>query len=135
MPDLPTHRLAGATILVLLLTACASSGEGRIRGPRDRILREELAQYPAMTALDAVRQLRPHWLNRRGEQSIADFGETQVQVHVDGSRRGGPEALQAINIRDVEELRYLDAGEATTRFGTGYPMGVILVAIRGGGLP
>ena len=129
-------RILCATLLALLLSACASSGDsGRFRGPRDVIPRQELEQYPAMTALEAVRQLRPHWLNRRGEQSIADFGETTVRVHVDGARRGGPDALGALNIRDIEELRYMDGSEATTRFGTGYPMGVILVTIRGGAAP
>jgi len=41
--------------------------------------------------------------------------------------------LDEMDIREIMEFRYLSASDATNRYGTGYPGGVILVTSRRGG--
>ena len=47
--------------------------------------------------------------------------------------RGGVEELRSIRAEHVVEIRYMSASEATTRFGTGYTGGLILVTTGGDG--
>jgi hypothetical protein len=44
--------------------------------------------------------------------------------------RGGLEELQTLPVRDVREITFLSASEATTLYGTGYTNGVIQVSTR-----
>ena len=43
---------------------------------------------------------------------------------------GPVESLANLNAIAVREIRYLSAADATTRWGTGYPGGVILVTMK-----
>ncbi len=52
-------------------------------------------------------------------------------VFVDRSRRGEIRELELIAADDVERIRYISARDATTRYGTGYPGGIIEVISRG----
>ena len=57
-----------------------------------------------------------------------------AQVFVDGMHRGDLDVLNGMDVREVQEIRYHSASDATTRFGTGYPGGIIeIVTKRGGG--
>ena len=111
--------------LATALAACASSGGSA--GPRrdpNLITAEELAEYSTFTALDAIRRLRPRWLQSRGQ--------TSAQVIQDGARLGDPEnALRSMPVSDIEEMRYLSASDATMRYGTNYPGGAIEITSRG----
>jgi hypothetical protein len=51
-------------------------------------------------------------------------------VFRDGVRLGGLEYLDDMDMLDVWEFRYLSASDATNRYGTGYPGGIILVFTR-----
>ena len=57
-------------------------------------------------------------------------GEVQLQVVVDGQRRGGIDFLRSIRVAQVRQVRYLSAADATTRLGTGMAGGAILVSLR-----
>jgi hypothetical protein len=46
--------------------------------------------------------------------------------------RGGLSALDGMEIREIEEIRFISASDATTRYGTGYPGGIIEVFTRRG---
>jgi hypothetical protein len=43
---------------------------------------------------------------------------------------GGAENLDALRAADIQDMRYLNAADATTRFGTNYVSGVILVTTK-----
>jgi hypothetical protein len=45
-------------------------------------------------------------------------------------RHGGLDFLQTIRVEMVEQMEYLDASDATTRFGTGHGGGAIVVLTR-----
>ena len=43
---------------------------------------------------------------------------------------GNVNDLRSMDAAEIDELRFLGAADATTRFGTGYPAGAILVFLR-----
>src|SRR5690242_21748613 len=123
-----------------LLPACASSGAAgahRTRhGSADVITAEEIAAKPEFTsAYDAVEMLRPQFLRSRGQTSLDASSSTPMTqplpaVFLDNQQYGTVESLRQIPIIDVQEIRYISAADATTRFGTGFPNGVIQVVRR-----
>jgi hypothetical protein len=89
----------------------------------DRITEEELASIDQLSAFEAIQRLRPRWFQTRTR--------LLPTVHVDGSvRADGEEILRAINCSDVHEMQYLNAPDATTRFGTDYISGAILITTK-----
>jgi hypothetical protein len=61
---------------------------------------------------------------------MSSTGGGGIMVYVDGVRRGGLDVLQSIGIEQVGELRFLDANDATTRYGTGHVYGAIEVRTK-----
>lgn len=115
-------------MLVILVSGCASAGSQSGGGGMDRpITQEEILETEYDNAYDVVRALRPRWLRPRGGASIEL--ETDVQVYVNGVRRGGTEELRELTATGIQQIRYYDAGEATMRFGTGHGSGVIEVIL------
>ena len=118
-----------ATLLVLSvgLTGCASGGgqgpSTRVPVDPNQITEAELEPLYQMTAFEAVQRLRPRWFQTR----TGAF----PTVHVDGSiRSGGTDILQSLRTSDVQEMSYMNAADATTRFGTNYFSGLILVTTK-----
>ncbi|HEY2376528.1 MAG TPA: TonB-dependent receptor plug domain-containing protein [Gemmatimonadaceae bacterium] len=129
-----------AAAIVVLIPGCASSPAGqsatqqsssdpsRAHGSRDVITSEELAKVDVQTALDAVRRLRPNFLQTHGGQSSSlTMGPQEIVVYVDNTRMGGPNALAQIPVSDVKEIQYLSGTDATQRYGTGHGAGAIIV--------
>ena len=109
-------------------TQQSASSPSRQRGSRDVITQEEIANTDVQTALDAVRRLRPNFLQTHGGASTSiTQGPQDVVVYVDNTRMGGPSALAQIPINDVKEIQYLNGTDATQRFGTGHGSGAIIV--------
>ena len=110
------------------LAACASAGGSNDGGPRrdpNAITAEELVDFATTNALDAIRRLRPRWLQGRGN--------LRPMVVVDGARMTNLEdALQSIQAASVRTMRYMSATDATMRFGTNFLGGAIEVVTRGG---
>jgi hypothetical protein len=126
--------------LAIVSAGCASSPAGtsaasqqsqtptRSRGQRDRITAEDLATIDAQNALQAVQRLRPQFLQTRGGASSSiTQGPQDIVVYVDQTRMGGPSVLAQIPITDVKEIQYLNASDATQRYGTGHASGAIVV--------
>jgi|GEM_PF-541017 len=109
----------------------ARPGARRSPSRRDLIARDEIeARAPtARTAFDLVRRLRPTWLTRRGSASTRarDF---PVVVYIENVRRGDVESLRSIPADGVRELWFVEAIQATQRWGTGHTAGVIHVLLR-----
>lgn len=118
---------------VVVAAAAACSTTARTGGPspsRQTLLADEIQSVAATTAYEAVSRLRPEWLRRRGQISIQDPSAGEVVVYLDGVRYGGPRSLGGIRAEIVQQMEYLDASDATTRFGTGHGGGAILVRTR-----
>jgi hypothetical protein len=119
----------------------AGAQEARVRYDRDLITREEIQDRApdSKTALDVVQRLRPHFLRERsaGRMSSAlspDSARTgtavrqPVQAYVNGAR-GTTASLRNIQAAAVIDILYLNAADATTRFGTGHDNGAIVVRL------
>ena len=110
--------------LTTLATACAS-GAGGERGPRrdpNLLTAEEMAEYASFNCLEVVRRLRSRWLQGRAGDPM---------VIRDGNQMGlAEEFLPQIPVGDVESIRFLNATDATMRYGTGVAGGAIVVTTR-----
>ncbi len=124
-----TMMILAGFALVTGLAACASGGgSGGPRRDPNLITMEELTDHSTLTALDAVRRLRPRWLTGRG---AGTGGSNTPQLMLDGARMGdAAQGLRSISVADVQEMRYLSASDATMRFGTNFPGGAIIVTSR-----
>jgi hypothetical protein len=114
---------------LILPGAVQAQGEARLKYERHRITFEEVSvkATDAKTAYDIVRRLRPQFLQSRGSGSIQNRNKVPIKVFVDGGFRGGVAVLNEIVAHSVIEITYLNGSDATTRFGTGYESGAILV--------
>ncbi|MEJ2186480.1 MAG: hypothetical protein P8Z36_11130 [Gemmatimonadota bacterium] len=124
-------RYRHGVLLVTLaaVAACASAGGPGNPGERrsaDVITAAEIQKVTGLTtAYDAVQRLRPQFLRTHGRSTFV--GSEGIVVYVDGMQRGGVDALRQIGINDVKEIRYVNARDATTKYGTGVNQGVIEV--------
>jgi hypothetical protein len=90
---------------------------------------DQLRETNVGNVYDALRRLRPQWLRTRGASSIVSPEATEPVVYVSGIRRGEPRTLQNVNVDQVRSVQFIDARDATTRFGTGHGGGVIMVDV------
>ena len=117
--------LVASFALAIGLAGCASGGGGGGGGGGNPNVLTNEALQPVITldAFQAIQRLRTRWLQARG----GNF----ANVFVDGSeRQGGLQALRGLPVADVEEMRYLSANEATTRYGTGHNGGIIMLTTK-----
>ncbi len=112
---------------------CALGARTEERAPSasldDPLAQEEIAATQQGSLLEIIQRLRPAWLRTRGQPFL---GRQEIVVYLDGFRIGGADALRTISSQDVFEVRYLDASEATVRYGTGHPAGAIEVKSKRG---
>jgi hypothetical protein len=95
------------------------------------IVEAEVAAAGVTNALEAVQRLRPAMLrSRAGGASQANPEGEAIAVYVDGVKVGGPEQLTSVTALNVKEIRFINAADATTRFGTGHPSGAIMVTTK-----
>lgn len=101
--------------------SCVSTGEGST-APRGRgdITAEELEGVSADDAMEALSLLRPQWM--RGRSSAATI--------VINGQRSTRDRLATIPLGSIVRIAYMSAADATTRFGTGFFDGAIVVTIR-----
>ena len=137
-----TRFALSGLLLVGLVTACSSapapqSPTDAVTGQRSedgawspfQIDRAEIEARGGNdhSAMDLIRRLRPAWLRARGQKSFTDDGAQFPVVYIDDIRHGGLPTLHRIPSAEILELRFINTADATTRWGTGHPSGVINV--------
>jgi hypothetical protein len=116
-------------LLTVGLAACVSAGRAPVAGGQQRVLTlDQIERYGASNAYEAVRTLRPMWLQKRGMQSINFEGE--IVVYYDNVRLGGVESLRSISTSVIRRMEFMSASTATQRWGAGHTHGAILVFAR-----
>ena len=136
--------LRTATVLAVIAITWpgdAEAQETRKKYERDLITREEIQDRApdVLTAYDVIQRLRPHFLRERAPGGIATpfdkngnrnpaAARSPVQVYINGVKAG----IAAVSLREVLadaviDITYLNASDATTRFGTGHDNGAVLV--------
>jgi hypothetical protein len=128
------RSLTLSLLIVPLVIGCASGGTGTQAGSsRDLISAADLADMTEITTMEAIRRLRPNWLRSRNAPTPAGFesGGTEPALRVDGVMAPDLSQLNYMPARDVQEIRFLSASDATTLYGTGYVNGIIQVRTKG----
>jgi hypothetical protein len=104
------------------------------KGRANLITEEEIAFLggTVQTAYGIVQRLRPAMLRVRSGNasggSSGDVGSNDIAVYLDNQRMGGGvRALDDITLSQIKEIRYLNASDATTLFGTNNAAGAIQV--------
>ena len=129
-------RHFASILFATLCMACAASPRAGAPGsvPRsdsDVITQEELADPSVAggTVLEAVRHLRPRFLNTRsGDLRGHPEG---VQVSVNGGEFVPLAEIARMPTADVSEVRYLSVADASLRFGLkGSTRPVLLITLR-----
>jgi len=96
---------------------------------------EEILEGSANNALEVVRLLRPEWLVQRGQHAFNGFGMDDLRAYLDDIELGGVTTLAQVDVQSIESIRFLDAAQATARWGAGHTQGAIQVMTIGGGGP
>lgn len=117
------RAILAVTLILLGVTACATSGTSSgTRRSRNVITEEDLAPYLEYSAFEALQQLRPQWL--RGTR-----GGQAPRVVVD-RMTVDRDFLHALRASEILDMRLLNAGDATLRYGTGFQGGAIEIRTK-----
>jgi outer membrane receptor for ferrienterochelin and colicin len=120
-----------AGMLAISTVGCMGHGQASERQHGSSVITaEEMQALSVSSVTEAVQRLRPNWLAARGALSIQNPAAGRPIVFVDGIRFGTAESLQRVRVIEVEFVRYLNARDATTRYGTGHAGGVIAVTTK-----
>ena len=115
--------LGGAAMLLTLAggLSCASTGEGSTtsRGRGD-ITSEEIQATSVDDAMEVISLLRPQWM--RGRSAGATI--------VINGQRSTRDRLATVPVGSIVRIEFMSAADATTRFGTGFFDGAIVVTLR-----
>jgi hypothetical protein len=125
-PPAPPAAVPGADT-----AASAPSGSpapSRARRNPNLIERPEIDATTALDAYTLVQEARPTWLHSRGTISLTDPSAGAVQVYLNGEQFGDVNRLREIPISEIRQVRFLGAGEAQLRYGSGHAGGVIEVS-------
>lgn len=124
-----------AVVLLAVLASCAGSGTqgsgaAAPRGSRNLLTAAQLAATGSTDLYSAVDRLRPQWFVVRGGKDIQGQQAT-IAVIVDGMRQqGSVEIMRNIQVSDVQEVRFLSASDATTKYGTNTTVGAIEIETK-----
>jgi len=133
-------QVAVCTVAPTVVQAQAAAEAPAAKPPKPKanlISEEEIAVLGGtiQTAYGIVQRLRPAMFRIRSGSaaresngsSSMDTGTNEIQVYLDNQRMGGVRALDDITLSQIREIRYLNASDATTLFGTGNSAGAIQV--------
>lgn len=125
------RRRASFVLVGACLCACAaapSSHRPAFAGTRrDVITAAEIVASRVTDAYQAVSQLRPEFLRKRGASAVPLFMAPAVVVYLDDLPFGTVESLSYIPLDRVRLIRYVTAAEADLRWGGSHATGAILV--------
>ena len=138
----------GGVLLDLFGPPSRHRAEGRTLEPpviagRRSIETPEIVASGAPNVLQLIQAVRPNWLVKRGEHSISKDPRVLVDsetgqgymvpaddpiiVYQDDMRLGTTDQLREMALTNITRIIFLDAREATLRFGAGHTHGAILL--------
>lgn len=125
------RNLVTTLAALLAFAACGPTKPGRA-APQNRnvITADEIAKSNASNAYEAVERLRPAFFQTRGSQSIQNSAPPTPMVYVDGMKYGTLQSLMTIPTVSIITIQYMNALDATQRFGIGNDGGAIVVSTK-----
>ncbi len=129
----PLSRFLLVALALCVVTGTASAQKQR--GGSNNVTKDDIAEAPGsvMTALDAVRVLRPRWTQPSLGRTAASgangngSGATEVIAYVDDMRQPALDDLRNVKREAIVEMKFLDQNRALALRGPGHEMGVIEV--------
>jgi hypothetical protein len=122
-------RFAPLLLLVVIAASCAPtarpSDDAEPRSSSTRLIRADIMRTGEQHLYGVIDRLRPRWLRVRSVTSLR--GAAPVMVYHDNVRSGTIEVLYNIRVEGVQEVRFVNATDATTRWGMGVSSGAIEV--------
>ena len=117
------------TALGAALAACAgNAARGTTAAGTMEVLRaDEIARSGATDAYQAIRTLRPAFLQTRGRTSMVRAENAEPAIYVDDRPFGSVATLRDIPAREIVDIRYFGPAQAQMRWGAGNSAGAILV--------
>ncbi len=122
------RRVLVALGMIVAVAACASgSGSGGTRrSSSTRLVAADFENDVGLDVYSIIQRHRPQWLQVRGGTTAQ--GPARIAIIIDGTRQqGSVEILRSIRGSEVDELRFLNSRDATTRYGTDMTAGAIEV--------
>ena len=118
-----------ALVPSLIAVGCMSSHSGGVVATREILTAEEISRTTAVTAYEAIQIRRPAFLSGAQRRALrdADQPDSRPVVYVNGVFYGDVESLRDIPVREIKEIRFLEANDATRLLGSVYVGGVIMV--------
>ncbi len=130
------RRFIARFLLVWLFVGIAACGSGRGfpggRSSSRTISRAQIRPLQDRSTYDLILFLRPRWLEARLHATPADPNARYAHVYVDDFTYGPIESLHNIPSDVIQQIDFLSALDATTRYGGGYPGGIIRIYTRTG---
>lgn len=116
-----------ATVAAIACAPAAGTGERR---SSNVITRQQIVDSQVSNAHDVISRLRPTFLRSRGRTTISSGAPEYPEVYLDGQRYGEIESLKTLIVDNIKEIRFLNAADATTKYGTGHTAGIIEIVTR-----
>jgi hypothetical protein len=117
------------SLVAIVAAGCVSSQAGGVVSTREILTAEEISRTTALTAYDAIQIRRPAFLAGAQRRALRDADQPDARpvVYVNGVFYGEVESLRDIPVREIKEIRFLEANDATRVLGSVYVGGVIMV--------
>ena len=124
------RRAARTCVLAVVLSGCATAGgPPASRGSSDLLTAAEMESWGAEDLRAVIQRMRPQWLQARKAMNLS--GTLPTSVVVDGLiQSGGVEVLRLYRAGNVQEVRWVDASDATTLYGLSMMSGAIVVVLK-----
>ena len=118
--------------LTLGLPACSTTGGGGGGGgSRNEITYEQVSAQPDGTAFTVIQALRGSWLRARTQGTLGNPEPSYARVWLNDLSFGDIESLHNVQSSEISRMEFINARDATTRYGTGYPGGIIHIHTLG----
>jgi hypothetical protein len=117
---------------MLILAGCASSRGDESVSSYEILTIDEIAKTSALNAYEAIQVRRPAFLVRAERRALRDADQPDARpvVYVNSVYFGEVESLRDIPVREIREIRFLEANEATRTLGLAHVGGVIMVTTK-----
>jgi hypothetical protein len=118
--------------VILVVSGCTSSQAGGAVSTREILTADEISRTTALNAYDAILIRRPAFLAGAQRRALrdADQPDTRPVVYVNGVYFGEVQSLRDIPLREIKEIRFLEANDATRVLGSAHVGGVIMITTK-----
>ena len=125
-------RITITSAFLLTLTVMTTASAEAQTASRQMVTAEQIYLSGGSTVFDGFQVLRSRGVTVRTTSSIQAGQRIPPVLYLDGARLESLDILRSIGYADLDSLVYLDADDATLRYGTGHMGGAIIVRTKRG---